>query len=85
MSACRYCESEHCDTDCYACHRAWFGDGVGPTRKTAAQIREPQNAVIATLRAALVEACDGWQGCWESDNNDSAPPRIAELRKKAEQ
>lgn len=45
---------------------------------------EDMEREIATLKAALIEALDGWQGCWESDNNDPPPPRIAELRKIGE-
>ncbi len=33
------------------------------------------------LMEALDEACDGWEGCWTSDNNDPPPETIAELRK----
>lgn len=38
---------------------------------------------LAAVRAALREACDGWEGLWTSDYNDPPPDEIAELRKQA--
>ena len=53
-------------------------------RRNAERMQQAALSQIVTLRAALREACDGWLGCWESDNNDAPPDRIAELRKLAE-
>lgn len=47
--------------------------------------QDPLRSQLAALREALRRACDGWEGCWTSDNNDPPPDEIAELRKLAEE
>lgn len=34
------------------------------------------------LHAVLIEALDGWESLWRSDNNDPPPDEIAELRQR---
>ncbi len=47
--ACVYCESQHCDTDCYACASMY-----GLSRPTAAEIRA-SGVVDAAARIAVLE------------------------------
>lgn len=37
---------------------------------------------IRYLRRVAMRALDGWEGLWTSDNNDTPPPEIDELRKQ---